>query len=133
MNMFLAQTSSWKQTTNSWSPDCQRDCKNANLHPKIQIAVLNVIHVVEKNQTTADALSRVSYGVRNQADVSLLENATLLAIQVTKSLPISKNKLQRIKQQQKSDPETARICEYYLNGWPTYYNGINIPQMLLDR
>ena len=70
-----------------------------------------VIHVSDKEQITADALSRAAMGKPEDRDIQQLDAVTAFAKQAVEILPASKAKLTLIKNMQKQDI-TAEVKKY---------------------
>ena len=79
-----------------------------------------VIHVSGKQQLTADALSRAPASVPSVEDISLVNDADVMARQTLDALPATSRKLQEIVIQQKYDPETREVRDFSQRGWPAF-------------
>ena len=79
-----------------------------------------VIHVFGKQQLTTDALSRAPASIPSDEDISLLNDAAVMARQSLDVLPATSRKLQEIVIQQKSDPETRVVHDFCQRGWPAF-------------
>ena len=80
----------------------------------------DVIHVSGKQQLTADALSRAPASFPSDEDISLVNDAAVMARQTLDALPATSRKLQEIVTQQKSDPETREVRDFCQRGWPAF-------------
>ena len=78
------------------------------------------MYVQGKSQITADALSSAPVNSINSADLDLINEATQLARQSLDIIPASTNKLQEIREEQKSDDTTLQVRGYCINGWPKH-------------
>ena len=81
---------------------------------------LEVTHVSGKQQLTADALSRAPASVPSDEDISLVNDAAVMARQTLDALPATSRKLQEIVTQQKADPETIEVRDCCQRGWPAF-------------
>ncbi|GFO30891.1 Pol polyprotein [Plakobranchus ocellatus] len=88
----------------------------------------NVIHVSGKQQITADALSRAPASALSEEDITLVNDADVMAKQTLDGLPASSRKLQDIITQQKCDPEIVEVRNFCQRGWPAF-----LPQNPLFR
>eukprot|EP00057_Strongylocentrotus_purpuratus_P005393 XP_003730869.1 PREDICTED: uncharacterized protein K02A2.6-like [Strongylocentrotus purpuratus] len=78
-------------------------------------------YVPEKQQTTADALSRAPVASPKPEDIAELNELTeAFASSSTLTLPATDRRLEEIRDAQRLDEECALIREYCEKGWPDY-------------
>ena len=87
-----------------------------------------VLHVPGKRQISADALSRAPSSIPEASDIQFTEKVETFASCTIGSLPASTQRLQEIRNTQKSDEECAQVRRYCQEGWPLY-----MPQQPLLR
>ena len=74
--------------------------------------------VADKNLAIADTPSRAPTGQPQREDEELQEEARAFINLVIESLPVTEQKLEKIKQGQKQDRECQEIVQYTRQGWP---------------
>ena len=87
-----------------------------------------VQYVPGKHQVTADTLSRAPVDLPGLEDKLLVEEVEAFSTQTTSCLPAMLNRLQQIRDAQKTDEECSLLRSYCLQGWPPY-----MPHQLLLR
>ena len=76
-----------------------------------------VQYVPGKHQVTADTLSRAPIGLPGLQDKLLVEEVEAFSTRTTFCLPATPNRLQQIRDAQKTDEECSLLRSYYLQGW----------------
>ena len=79
-----------------------------------------VTYVPDKQQITADALSRAPVSKLKQSDFDLIEEVESFTSQIVTGLPATAKRLEEVKQAQDADEECVQIKIYCIDGWPTY-------------
>ena len=79
-----------------------------------------VQYVPGKNQVTADTLSRAPIGLPGLEYKLLFKDLEAFSIRTTSCLPATPNRLQQIRDAQKTDEECSLLRSYCLQGWPPY-------------
>ena len=79
-----------------------------------------VQYVPGKLQVTADALSRAPVSLPEQQDKLFVEEVEALTAQTITALPATINRLQAIREAQKTDEECTLVRAYCIQGWPAY-------------
>ena len=87
-----------------------------------------VLHVPGKRQICADALSRAPLCTSETSDIHFIEEVESFASYTMGSLPESVQRLQEIRNAQKSDEECTQVRKCCREGWPLY-----MPQQPLLR
>ena len=77
-----------------------------------------VQYVPGKNQVTADTLSRAPIGLPGLEYKLLFKDLEAFSIRTTSCLPATPNRLQQIRDAQKTDEECSLLRSYCLQGWP---------------
>ena len=91
-----------------------------NLRFRLRIMRYNyqVQYVPGKNQVTADTLSRAPIGLPGLEYKLLFKDLEAFSIRTTSCLPATPNRLQQIRDAQKTDEECSLLRSYCLQGWP---------------
>ena len=79
-----------------------------------------VQYVPGKHQVTADTLSRAPVALPGLEDKLLVEEVEAFSTRTTSCLPATPNRLQQIRDAQKTDEECSLLRSYCLQGWPPY-------------
>ncbi|XP_031330692.1 uncharacterized protein K02A2.6-like [Photinus pyralis] len=80
----------------------------------------NVEYIPGKKMIIADMLSRAPIESTDPgSDALLIDEVEAFAQHIGETLPFSDARLQRIREAQVSDPQTKRVREYIVKGWPT--------------
>ena len=79
-----------------------------------------VQYVPGKHQVTADTLSRAPVDLPGLEDKLLVEEVEAFSTRTTSCLPATPNRLQQIRDAQKTDEECSFLRSYCLQGWPPY-------------
>ena len=79
-----------------------------------------VQYVPGKHQVTADTLSRAPIGLPGLEDKLLVKDVEAFSTRTTSCLPATPNRLQQIRDAQKTDEECSLLRSYCLQGWPLY-------------
>ena len=77
-----------------------------------------VLRVPGKRQISADALSRAPSCTSESSDVQFIEEVESFASYTSGSLPASVQRLQEIRNAQKSDEECTQVRKFCQEGWP---------------
>ena len=78
------------------------------------------VYVPGTQQLTADTLSRAPVAMPGEGDIALVDEVETFASATTTSLPATKERLDQIREAQKSDEICAQIRQYCIEGWPDY-------------
>ena len=79
-----------------------------------------VQYVPGKHQVTARTLSRAPVALPGLEDKLLVEEVEAFSTRTTSCLPATPNRLQQIRDAQKTDEECSLLRSYCLQGWPPY-------------
>ena len=79
-----------------------------------------VQYIPGKHQVMADKLSHAPVNLPGLEDKLLVEEVEAFLTQATSCLPAMLNRLQRIRDAQKTDEECSLLTSYCLQGWPPY-------------
>ena len=79
-----------------------------------------VQYIPGKHQVMADKLSRAPVDLPGLEDKLLVEEVEAFLTQATSCLPAMLNRLQKIRDAQKTDEECSLLRSYCLQGWPPY-------------